>query len=114
MLRYAGDMANQQPTPSDQSKWRRLSALLIVVIGVCISWAVIAEFMLGIERRFWIWVPVYVVLIVLYWVPAWGAIASRAQGIEGKGVRWLSESGCLFIALLVFIILCALLAILFM
>lgn len=102
-----------QPT-SDKSKWRRLSALLIVVAGACISWALIAEYLLGIERRYWIWLPVYLVLVVLYWVPAWGAIASRAQVIEGKGVRWLSETGCLVVALFVFLVLCALLAILFM
>jgi hypothetical protein len=99
---------------SDKSKWRRLSALLIVVAGACISWALIAEYLLGIERRYWIWLPVYLVLVVLYWVPAWGAIASRAQAIEGKGVRWLSETGCLVVALFVFLVLCALLAILFM
>jgi hypothetical protein len=100
--------------PLDKTKWRRLSALLIVVAGVCLSWAVIAEYLFEFERRYWIWLPVYLVLIVLYWVPAWGAIASRGQDIEGKGVRWLSETGCLAIALLVFLLLCALLAILFM
>jgi hypothetical protein len=100
--------------PPDKSRRRRLSALLIVVAGVCVSWAIIAEFILGLPRRYWIWVPVYVVLVVLYWVPAWGAIASRAQDIEGRGSRWLSEGGCLAIALVVFLLLCALLAILFM
>jgi hypothetical protein len=99
---------------SGNSKGQRLSALLVVVAGVCISWALVAEFILRIERRFWIWVPVYLVLLVLYWVPAWGAIASRAQAIEGRGVRWMSEGGCLFIAFLVFLLLCALLAIVFM
>ena len=107
-------MTNQPPGTPDKFSWRRLSAILVVVAGACISWAVIAEYILGIERRYWIWVPVYVVLIVLYWVPAWGAIASRAQDIEGKGVRWLSEGGCLVLALVVFLVLCALLAILFM
>ena len=107
-------MNTQPPESSDHTKWRRLSALLIVVAGVCISWAILAEFMLGIERRVWIWVPVYVVLVVLYWIPAWGAIASRAQNIKGQGKRWLSETGCLVVAMLVFLVLCALLAILFM
>ena len=110
-LRYAGAM--NQP-PIDKSKWRRLSALLVVVAGVCISWAVTAEYLIGMERRYWVWLPVYLVLIVLYWVPAWGAIASRAEDIEGKGVRWLSETGCLVVAMFVFLVLCALLAILFM
>lgn len=105
---------NSPQKPSGNSNSRRLSALLVIVAVVCISWAVTAEFLLGIERRYWIWLPVYLVLLVLYWVPAWGAIASRAQDIEGKGVRWLSETGCLVIALLVFLLLCALLAILFM
>lgn len=105
---------NNQRKPADSEKWRRVSALLVIVAVVSISWAVTAEFLLGIERRYWIWLPVYLVLVVLYWVPAWGAIASRAQGIEGKGVRWLSETGCLVVALLVFLVLCALLAILFM
>lgn len=106
---------NTQPGGSpDHTRWRQLSALLIIVAGVCISWAVIAEYLLGIERHVWIWVPVYLVLVVLYWIPAWGVIASRAEDIEGQGKRWLSETGCLVMALVVFLVVCALLAILFM
>lgn len=106
-------MNKRAPRGSDPARWRRLSALLIVVVGVCVSWAVVAEFLLGIERRYWIWVPVYLVLVALYWVPAWGAIASRSESVADHGARWLKETGCLLIALVVFLVLCALLAILF-
>ena len=58
--------------------------------------------------------PVCLVLLVLYWLPAWGAIASQAEDIEDPRARLARTGGCLFVALVVFLVICALLVILFM
>lgn len=107
-------MNNQQPNSPHKTWWRRLSALFIIVMIVSISWAIMAEYLLRIERKDWIWVPVYLALLALYWVPAWGAIASQAEGIADRKVKLAKTGGCLLAALVVFLVICALLAILFM
>ena len=106
---------NGQP-PSDSKKRRvyRLAGLIAVIIGVAASWAVLAEFILGIERDDWLRFPLYFLLIVAYWIPAWGAIASRMEDVPGTKERWVQGTGCLFVALVVFLLICLILAILFL
>jgi len=102
--------------PSDPKKSRvyRLAGFLAVIIGVAASWAVLAEFILGIERDYWLRFPLYFLLIVIYWIPAWGAIGSRLEDVPGTKERWVQGAGCLLAALAVFLLICLLLAILFL
>lgn len=90
--------------------FRRLG-LLIVAVGAGVSWALIAEYLLQIERRDWVTFPVYFLLIVFYWLLAFGAIADHVQDLENPRARWVRGGVALLIALMVFLLLCALLAI---
>jgi hypothetical protein len=91
----------------------RLVGLLVVIIGVAVSWVILAEFILHIERDYWLRFPLYFLAIILYWIPAWGAIASRMEDVQNPRERWVQGAGCLFVALVVFLLICLLLAILF-
>lgn len=111
MRRYAEYMgATTSPTPRRQKHLRRLGLLAVALIAV-LSWALIAEYMLDIAVRYWAWLPVYLLLIVFYWLLVFGAIADHLQDIPERGERWLKGAGAVFVALLVFLLLSALLAI---
>lgn len=88
--------------------------LLAVILGVTVSWVILAEYILHIERKYWLPFPLYFLAIVLFWVPAWGAIASRMEDVQNSRERWIQGAGCLFVALVVFLVICLLLAILFL
>jgi hypothetical protein len=92
----------------------RLVGLLVVFFGVAVSWVILAEYVLDIEREYWLRFPLYFLFIVAYWVPAWAAIASRTEDLPSTRERLLTGSGCLFVALVVFLVICLLLAILFL
>ena len=92
----------------------RLAGFLVVVFGVTISWVILAEYILNIERDYWLRFPLYFLLIIVYWIPAWGAIGSRMEDVADTRTRWLQGAGCLFVALVVFLLICLLLAILFL
>jgi membrane protease YdiL (CAAX protease family) len=97
-----------------QSRRRRALGLIIVVVGVAASWGILSEGILGIDRKYAFWVPVYLLLLVLYWVPAWAAIATRMEDVPENRSRLAKGGGCLFVAFVVFLLICALLAIVFM
>lgn len=92
----------------------RLAGLLAVIFGVAVSWVILAEYVLDIEREYWLRFPFYFLFVVLYWIPAWGAIASRIEDLPSARERMLTGGGCLFVALVVFLVVCLLLAILFL
>ena len=103
--------------PPDNPRGRRayrLAGFLAVMLGVAVSWVVLAEYVLDIERDYWLRFPFYFLFIVLYWIPAWGAIGSRIEDLPTTRERLLTGSGCLFVALVVFLVICLLLAILFL
>lgn len=106
-------MSRNRPGDRNTLKKRRLTALLVVLAAVVVSWPVIAGRLLGIEREIWLWIPFYLLFIVLYWFLAWGAIAGRLEDLPDRRNRWLKGSGCLALALVVFILMCALLAVVF-
>jgi hypothetical protein len=105
---------NKPPDNPGGRRAYRLAGFLAVVFGVAVSWVILAEFVLGIERDYWLRFPLYFVFIVLYWIPAWGAIGSRIEDLPSTRERLLTGSGCLFVALVVFLVICLLLAILFL
>lgn len=107
-------MNDESQSRLKQSRRRRALGLVIVAIVVAASWAILAEGILGIDRKYSFWVPVYLLLLVLYWVPAWAAIATRLEDIPEKRSRLAKGGGCLFFAFVVFLLICALLAIVFM
>ena len=102
-------------SPSNPKKrWAyRLVGLVVVVFGVAVSWVILAEYVLDIDRYYWLRFPFYFLFVVLYWIPAWGAIASHIEELPGNRQRWIRGGGCLFVALAVFLLICLLLAILF-
>jgi hypothetical protein len=98
-----------------KKRWAyRLVGLVVVVFGVAVSWVVLAEYVLDIDRYYWLRFPFYFLFVVVYWIPAWGAIASQLEDISGTRERWIRGGGCLFVALAVFLLICLLLAILFL
>jgi hypothetical protein len=103
--------------PPDHPKKRgafRLVGLLIVIFGVALSWVILAEYVLNIDRYYWLRFPFYFLFVVIYWIPAWGAIASQIEDLPGTRERLIRGGGCLFVALAVFLLICLLLAILFL
>lgn len=109
MLRNMKEPRARNPA---KARWQRWLGLVMVLIGVALSWAIVAEFMLGIQRRYWIWVPLGLAGVVLYWIPAWGAIGAHLEEVEDRRARWLRGAGCMALALVVFLLVSALLAIL--
>ena len=107
-------MTEQRPGKSRQRRVFRLVGLLVVIFGVVASWAILAEYILNLERDYWLRFPLYFLLIIAYWIPAWGAIASRMEDVPNTRERWVQGAGCLFVALVVFLLICLLLAILFL
>ena len=97
-----------------ETKWKRLASFIVVFLIATICWAIVAESILQIERKYWIWPPIYLLLVVVYWVPAWGAVASQLKELPNRRSRIYRGTGCLFMAMVVFLVLCALLAIVFM
>jgi len=103
--------------PPDHPKKRGaflLVGLLIVIFGVALSWVILAEYVLNIDRYYWLRFPFYFLFVVIYWIPAWGAIASQIEDLPGTRERLIRGGGCLFVALAVFLLICLLLAILFL
>ena len=88
--------------------------MLVVVAAVAVSWPVTAVYVLGLPRAYWLWIPFYFAFITLYWVLAWGSIAGHIEDLPERRDRWVKGSGCLLLALVVFVLICALLAVLFM
>lgn len=109
--RYAENVGTTFATPPRKRTFRRRLGFVVVAVGAAISWALIAEYLLQIERRYLAWLPVYFVLIVFYWLLVFGAIADHLQDIPARGERWLKGVGAVFVALLVFLLLSVLLAI---
>ena len=105
-------MTEQRPDSSKRGRVYRLAGFLVVVFGVAVSWVILAEFILHIERDYWLRFPLYFLVIIIYGIPAWGAIGSRMEDVADTRARWLQGAGCLFVALLVFLLICLLLAIL--
>lgn len=106
-------MGEQGSPDPGQLRRRRLIAVLVVLAAVAISWPVTAVYVLGLPRAYWLWVPFYFTFITLYWVLAWGSIAGHLEELPDRRDRWVKGSGCLFLALVVFVLICALLAVLF-
>lgn len=106
-------MAERTPQDPKKGKAYRLAGLLVVVVGVAVSWVILAEFLLDIEREYWLRFPLYFLAIILYWVPAWGAIASQIEKLPSTRERLLRGGGCLLVALAVFLLVSLLLTILF-
>lgn len=106
-------MTDQGPNKPKKRGAYRLAGLLVVMFGVALSWAILAEYVLDIDRYYWLRFPFYFLFVVLYWIPAWGAIASHLEGLPGNRQRWIRGGGCLFVALAVFLLICLLLAIVF-
>lgn len=94
-------------------RWRRFVGVLAIVLAASVSWGIVAEYLLDMEPRYWLRVPLGVLLVVGYWIPAWGAIGSYLDEQEDQHGRSLRALGCLGVALLVFLLVCALLAVLF-
>ena len=107
-------MTEQRSDGGNRRRVYRLAGFIAVIIGVTLSWVILAEYILDIERDYWLRFPLYFLLIIIYWIPAWGAIGSRMEDVEGNRERWLQGAGCLFVALVVFLLICLLLAILFL
>ncbi|MCW8872984.1 MAG: hypothetical protein OQK01_10250 [Xanthomonadales bacterium] len=107
-------MSKSSPGNPNKRRAFRLVGLLAVFFGVAVSWVILAEYVLDIEREYWLRFPLYFLFIVLYWIPAWGAIASRTEDLPSTRERLLTGGGCLFVALVVFLVICLLLAILFL
>ena len=104
------------PFSNDPKKGRtqRLIGVLAVVLGVAVSWVILAKYLLGIEREDWIWFPLYFLTIVFYWIVAWAATATYIEDFAALRERWVRGAGCLFIALVVFLVICLLLTIMFL
>ena len=107
-------MTERQSNKSRKGKVYRLTGLLVVIFGVAVSWVILAEYILHIERDYWLRFPLYFLFVVFYWSPAWGAIGSHIEDVSGTRERWVQGAGCLFVALVVFLVICLLLAILFL
>jgi hypothetical protein len=105
-----GEMGSTDP---GQLRRRRLIAVLVVIAAVAITWPVVAVYLLGLPRAYWLWVPFYFAFITLYWVLAWGSIAGHLEELSDRRDRLVKGTGCLFLALLVFVLICALVAVLF-
>ena len=100
-------VTEQRPDRSRRSRVYRLAGFLVVVFGVTVSWVILAEYILHIERGYWLRFPLYFLLIIVYWIPAWGAIGSRMEDVADTRTRWLQGAGCLFVALVVFLLICS-------
>lgn len=107
-------MGEQGSPDPGQLRRRRLIAVLVVLVAVAVSWPVTAVYVLGLPRAYWLWVPFYFTFITLYWVLAWGSIAGHLEDLPVGRDRWVKGSGCLFLALVVFVLICALLALFFL
>jgi len=107
-------VSDQRPDDSRRSGVYRLAGLLVVIFGVAVSWIMLAEFVLDIEREYWLRFPFYFLFVVFYWIPAWGAIGSHIEDLPTARQRVVRGAGCLFVALAVFLLVCLLLAILFL
>lgn len=88
--------------------------VLAVVLGAAVSWVILAKYMLGIDRDDWIRFPLYFLAIVFYWIVAWAATATYVEDFSRTRERLVRGAGCLFIALVVFLVICLLLTILFL
>jgi len=106
-------MAERMPQDPKKRKAYRTIGLLVVVFGVAVSWVILAEFLLDIERKYWLRFPLYFLAIIVYWVPAWGAIASQLENLPTRRERLLRGGGCLLVALVVFMLVSLLLTIIF-
>ena len=106
-------MGELDPSDPKRLRRRRLVAVLVVVAAVAITWPVIAVYLLGLPRAYWLWVPFYFAFITLYWVLAWGSIAGHLEELSDRRDRWVKGTGCLFLALLVFVLICAIFAVVF-
>lgn len=104
-------MSEPSRSTSNRERWRRVISVLAIALAVSASWAIVAEYLLNIEPRYWLQLPLGLLLVVAYWVPAWGAIGSYLDERAERQGRSLRALGCLGIALLVFLLLCALLAV---
>jgi len=107
-------MGEQGSSDPGQLRRRRLIAVLVVVVAFAVSWPVTAVYVLGLPRAYWLWIPFYFAFITLYWVLAWGSIAGHLEDLPDRRDRLVKGSGCLLLALVVFVLICALLAVLFM
>jgi hypothetical protein len=103
----------QSRNSSRSGRWRRLVGILAIVLAVSISWAILAEYFLHLDRRNSVLVPLGLLLVVAYWVPAWGAIGSWLDNQDDPGRRGIRGAGCLALAFVVFLLICALAVILF-
>lgn len=81
-------MGEQDPSDSGKLRRRRLIAVLVVVAAVAVSWPVVAVYLLGLPRAYWLWVPFYFAFITLYWVLAWGSIAGHLEDLSEPRDRW--------------------------
>ena len=107
-------VSDRRPDNPKRSGVYRLAGLLVVIFGVAVSWIILAEFVLDIEREYWLRFPFYFLFVVFYWIPAWGAIGSHIEDLPTARQRLVRGAGCLFVALAVFLLVCLLLAILFL
>ncbi|MGD8359528.1 MAG: hypothetical protein PVG42_15835, partial [Lysobacterales bacterium] len=114
-LRYAHWVVmRQQPKRSPKARWFRLAGMVMIFIGVSVSWALVAEFLLEIEPVYWLWLPLGLAAVFLYWFLAWGSIADKMEDIDNRRERWTKGAGCMVVALLVFLLICVLLGIFFL
>jgi hypothetical protein len=104
----------QQPKRSPKARWFRLAGMVMIFIGVSVSWALVAEFLLEIEPVYWLWLPLGLAAVFLYWFLAWGSIADKMEDIDNRRERWTKGAGCMVVALLVFLLICVLLGIFFL
>jgi hypothetical protein len=101
-------------TDRKKGRTQRLVGLFAIILGVAVSWVILAKFMLGVEHDDWIRLPLYFLAIVFYWNVAWAATATYIDDFATLRERWVRGAGCLFIALVVFLVVCLLLTILFL
>lgn len=100
---YAGD-------PKKRAR-RRTVGFAAVVLAVALSWALVAEYLLKINSRYWFWIPIGLLLVVLYWRLAWGAIGTYLESPVEEQRGWATGAGCMALALLVFVLICVLVSI---
>ena len=97
----------------DPKKRARRSAIgfAAIVLGAALSWAVVAEYLLKISSRYWFWIPIGLLLVVLYWRLAWGAIGTYLESPVDEKRGWATGAGCMILALAVFVLICLLVSI---
>ena len=88
------------------------------LIGLCVAchqWAHTradrAEYLLKISSRYWFWIPIGLLLVVLYWRLAWGAIGTYLESPVEEKRGWATGAGCMILALAVFLLICILVSI---